>query len=203
MWQMQWMLNLIPDSVFVGITYLLFAAGAALYMGSKLVSWIPIIARYRLPAELMGVAALIVAAYLYGGQSYRAAIAEMKERVRVAEEKSQQANVVIQTQVVEKIKVVKENVYINREVVREVAGKQIDSTCALPNSAVSLHDSASRNEVAERARATDGTPSGTKASELLDRVVENYGACHENAEKLKGWQEWYRTQKRIFESIAK
>ena len=126
-----------------------------------------------------------------------------KERVRVAEEKSQQANVVIQTQVVEKIKVVKENVYINREVVREVAGKQIDSTCALPNSAVSLHDSASRNEVAERARATDGTPSGTKASELLDRVVENYGACHENAEKLKGWQEWYRTQKRIFESVVR
>lgn len=203
MWQIQWMLNLIPDSVFVWITYLLFAAGAGLYVGSKLVSWIPIMARYRLPAELVGVAVLVVAAYLYGGQSYRAAIAEMKERVRVAEEKSQQANVVIETKVVEKIKVVKENVYVNREVIREVAGQQIDSVCSLPRSAVSLHDSASRNEMAERARATDGTSSGVKASELLDRVVENYGACHENTEKLKAWQEWYRTQKRIFESVSR
>ena len=197
------MLNLIPDSVFVWITYLLFAAGAGLYVGSKLVSWIPIIARYRLPTEVIGIAALILAAYLYGGQSYRAAITEMKERVRQAEQQSQQANERLSEEIAKKQKVIKETVYVNREVIREVAGKQIDSTCALPNSAVSLHDSASRNEVAERARATDGTPSGVKASELLDRVVENYGACHENAEKLKGWQEWYRTQKRIFESIAK
>lgn len=203
MLHIQWMLNLIPDSVFVWITYALFAAGMALYLGSKLISWIPIVARYRLPVELLGVIALVVAAYLFGGQSYRSAIAEMKERVRVAEERSQQANVVIETKVVEKIKVVKENVYINREIVKEVAGQQIDSVCSLPNSTVGLHDSASRNEVAERARATDATPSGVKASELLDRVVENYGACHENAEKLKAWQEWYRTQKRIFESVKK
>lgn len=203
MWQIQWMLNLIPDSVFVWITYAMFLAGLALYIGSKLVSWIPIIARYRLPTEVIGIAGLILAAYLYGGQSYRAAIAEMKERVRQAEQQSEQANARLAEEVAKKQKVIKETVYVNREVIREVAGKQIDSTCALPNSAVSLHDSASRNEVAERARATDGTPSGTKASELLDRVVENYGACHENAEKLKGWQEWYRTQKRIFESISR
>ena len=85
MWQVQWMLNLIPDSVFVWITYLLFLSGLVLYVASKLVSWIPIIAHYRLPAELIGVAALVIAAYLYGGQSYREAIAEMKERVKVAD----------------------------------------------------------------------------------------------------------------------
>lgn len=203
MWQIQWMLNLIPDSIFVWITYALFLAGLALYVGSKLVSWIPMIASYRLPVELIGVAALVLAAYLYGGQGYREAIAEMKERVRQAEQQSQQANIQLAAEIEKKQKVIKETVYVNREVIREVAGRQIDSVCSLPNSAVSLHDSASRNEVAERARATDGTSSGVKASELLDRVVENYGACHENTEKLKAWQEWYRTQKRIFESVAK
>jgi hypothetical protein len=64
-----------------------------------------------------------------------------------------------------------------------------------------LHDSASRNEVPERAAATDGAPSGVEASRLLDRVVENYGAGHENAEKLRMWQEWYKEQKKIFESV--
>jgi len=203
MWQLQWMLQLIPDSIFVWITYLLFASGVILYVASKLVSWIPLMGRYRLPAELAGVAALVVAAYFYGGIGYREMIAEMKEKVRVAEEKSQQVNTVIETKIVEKIKVVKENVYINREIIKEVAGQQLDAQCSLPRSTISLHDSASRNEVPQRAAATDGTPSGVEASRLLDRVVENYGACYENAEKLKAWQEWYRAQQKIYNDITK
>ena len=203
MWQLQWMLQLIPDSIFVWVTYLLFAAGVVLYVASKLVSWIPLMGRYRLPAELAGVAALVVAAYFYGGIGYREMIAEMKERVRIAEEKSQQVNTVIETKIVEKIKVVKENVYINREIVKEVAGKQLDAQCTLPRSTISLHDSASRNEVPQRSAAVDGTPSGVEASRLLDRVIENYGACHENTEKLKAWKEWYNNQRKIYESIGK
>ena len=53
--------------------------------------------QYRLPAELVGVMALVIAAYFYGGISYREQIAEMKQRVRIAEEKSQQVNRVIET----------------------------------------------------------------------------------------------------------
>ena len=201
MWQLQWMLQLIPDSLFVWITYLLFAAGVALYVASKLVSWIPLMGQYRLPVELVGVVALVIAAYFYGGISYREQIAEMKQQIKVAEEKSQQVNTVIETKIIEKVKVVKENVYITREIVKEVAGKQLDAQCSLPKSTISLHDSASLNQVPNRAAATDGTPSGIEASRLLDRVIENYGACHENAEKLKAWQEWYREQKTIFDSI--
>ena len=203
MWQIQWLLQLIPDSIFVWITYLLFAAGVILYVGSKLVSWIPLMGQYRFPAELAGVVALVVAAYFYGGVSYREQIAEMKQRVRIAEEKSQQVNTVIETKIIEKIKVVKENVYITREIVKEVAGQQLDAQCSLPRSTISLHDSASRNEVPQRAAATDGTPSGIEASRLLDRVIENYGACHENTAKLEAWQQWYDNQRKIYESIAK
>ena len=203
MWQIQWLLQLIPDSIFVWITYVLFAAGVVLYVASKLVSWIPLIGQYRLPAELVGIVALVIAAYFYGGISYREQIAEMKQRVKIAEEKSQQVNTVIETKIIEKVKVVKQNVYITREIVRDTAGQQLDAQCSLPRSTVSLHDSASLNQVPQRAAAVDGTPSGIEASRLLDRVIENYGACHENAEKLRAWQEWYREQEKIFESISK
>ena len=161
--------------------------------------------QYKLPAELVGVVMLVVGAYLFGGhnvqQAWLARVAELEAKVKVAEEQSQKVNTVIQEKVVTKIKVVKENVYVNREIIKEVAGKQLDASCSLPKSTVSLHDSASRNEVAGRAAATDGTPSEVKASQLLDRVVENYGSCHENAAKLEAWQEWYREQKKIFESV--
>ena len=183
----------------------MLSVGMVLYIASKLVRWIPMMGQYKLPAELVGVVLLIVGAYFYGGHGVQSAwlarVAELEAKVKVAEEKSQQVNTVIETKIVEKIKIVKENVYVNREIIKEVAGKQLDAQCTLPKSTVSLHDSASRNEVPERAATTDGTPSGVEASQLLDRVVENYGACHENAEKVRMWQEWYREQKKIFESV--
>jgi hypothetical protein len=198
-----WILSLLPESIFILIYCIMLLAGIVLYVASKLVTWIPMMGQYRLPAEIIGVVLLVIGAYFYGGHGVQKAwlerVAELEAKVKIAEEKSQQVNTVIETKVVEKIKVVKENVYVNREIIKEVAGKQIDASCSLPKSTVSLHDSASRNEVPERAAATDGTPSG--ASRLLDRVVENYGACHENAEKLRMWQEWYREQKKIFESV--
>ena len=88
MWQIQWMLQLIPDSLFVWITYALFLAGVVLYIASKLVGWLPFINRYKLVAELSGVAVLIVAAYFYGGVEYRLMIADLKARVAVAEKQS-------------------------------------------------------------------------------------------------------------------
>ena len=205
MGQFGWMLSLVPDSLFVWIYYIMLTLGVGLYIASKLIKWIPLMGQYKLPAELVGVVLLVVGAYFYGGHSVQSAwlarVAELEAKVKVAEEKSQQVNTVIETKIVEKIKIVKENVYVNREIIKEVAGKQLDAQCTLPKSTVVLHDSASRNEVPERAAATDGTPSGVEASRLLDRVVENYGACHENAEKLRMWQEWYREQKKIFESV--
>jgi hypothetical protein len=202
-----WILHWLPDSIILFVTYGLFALGLGLYVASKLVQWIPIMGQYRLPAELLGIVAVIVAAYLYGGYStemtWRERVRELEAQVKIAEEKSQQVNTVIQEKIVTQVKVIKENVYVNREIIKEVAGKQLDAQCTLPKSTVSLHDSASRNEVPERAAATDGTPSGVEASQLLDRVVENYGTCHENAEKLKAWQDWYREQKKIFEGAVK
>jgi hypothetical protein len=201
MWQIQWLLQLIPDSIFVWITYALFLAGAVLYIVSKLITILPMIGRYKIVAELTGVAALIVAAYFYGGVEYRLMIADLKDRVAIAEQQSKDANVALEKKTKEKVQVIKETVYVNKTIIKETAGRQIDSQCVLPRSAVSLHDSASANQVSRGPESTDGTPSAVKASELLETVVDNYGACHENAEKLRGWQEWYRTQKQIHESI--
>ena len=203
--QVSWMISLIPDSILIWVYYLLLFTGFGLYIASKLIKWIPLMGQYKVPAELIGVVLLVVGSYFYGGygveMSWRDRVKELEAKVKAAEEQSQKVNTVIEEKVVYKTKVIKENVYVNREIIKEVAGKQLDASCTLPNSTVSLHDSASRNEVAGRAAATDGTASKVKASELLDTVVQNYGACHENAAKLEAWQEWYREQKKIFESV--
>ena len=205
--QLVWMFSLLPDSIFVMLTYVIFAAGLLLYIASKMVQWIPIMAQYRIPAELVGVLCLCIGAYFFGWRGneehWLAKIKELEQKVAIAESRSREVNTVIETKIVTKIKVIKETVYANKEIIREVAGAQLDSQCSLPQSSVVLLNSASRNEVARGSESVDGTPSDIKASALLDTVVENYGICNENIEKLKAWQEWYRAQKQIFEGISK
>ena len=205
MGQIGWMLSLIPDTLFIWIYYIMLTLGVGLYIASKLVKWLPMMGQYKLPAELVGVVLLVVGAYFYGGHSVQSAwlarVAELEAKVKIAEEKSQQVNTVIETKIVTKVKVIKENVYVNREIIKEVAGKQLDAQCTLPKSTVSLHDSASRNEVSRGAGSADGTASNVKASELLTTVVENYGTYYEMRERLLGWQDWYTKQKHIFETI--
>ena len=205
--QLVWMFSLLPDSIFVMLTYVIFAAGLLLYIASKMVQWIPIMAQYRVPAELVGVLCLCAGAYFFGWrgneEKWLTRIKELEQKVAIAESRSREVNTVIETKIVTKIKVIKETVYANKEIIREVAGAQLDSQCSLPQSSVVLLNSASRNEVARGPESVDGTPSDIKASALLDTVVENYGICNENIEKLKAWQEWYREQKQIFEGVSK
>jgi hypothetical protein len=132
MWQLQWMLSLIPDSLFIWVTYILMVIGAGLYVASKLVKWIPLMGQYKLPAELIGVVVLLAGTYLFGGysveMSWRDKVRVLEEKVKAAEAKSQEVKVQIQEKIVYKTKVVKEKetVYIDR--IKEIA-KEIDAKC--------------------------------------------------------------------------
>jgi hypothetical protein len=41
-------------------------------------------------------------------------------------------------------------------------------------------------------------PAGSSASAVFDTVIENYGTYNEVATQLRGWQQWYVDQKKIF-----
>lgn len=132
MWQFQWMLSFIPDSLFIWITYGLMAIGVGLYAASKLVTWIPLMGQYKLPAELIGIVVLLGGVYLFGGygveMSWRDKVRVLEEKVKAAEAKSQEVKIQIQEKIVYKTKVVKEKetVYIDR--IKEIA-KEIDAKC--------------------------------------------------------------------------
>jgi hypothetical protein len=139
MWQIQWVLSLIPDSILIWIYYLLLLAGLGLYVCSKLVKLIPLMGQYKLPAELVGVAVLCLASWLLGGygveMAWRDKVKELEAKVAIAEQKSQQVNTVIQTKVVERVKMVEKKV----EVVRTQIEKDkeiINAECKVPDIAV-------------------------------------------------------------------
>ena len=132
MWQFQWMLSLIPDSFFVWITYILMIVGAGLYVASKLVTWIPLMRQYKLPAELAGIVILMMGIYVFGGygveMSWRDKVRELEEKVKAAESKSQEVKIEIQKKIIYKTKIVKqkETVYVDR--IKEIS-KEVDAKC--------------------------------------------------------------------------
>lgn len=141
MWQLSFMFGLIPDSLFVWITYALFGLGFALYVASKLVSIIPFISQYKTLAEVVGIVLLVVGAYFYGGwgteQAWRAKVAELEERVKISEQQSKEANSKIQTKIVEKVKEIKVFQDRIKEVIIEKE-KIIDAQCKVPQEALDI-----------------------------------------------------------------
>ena len=155
MWQFQWVLSLIPDSLFVWITYILMTIGAGLYVASKLVKWIPLMGQYKLPAELIGIAVLLIGTYLFGGygveMSWRDKVRQLEEKIKVAESKSQEVKVQIQERIVYKTKIVKqqETVYIDR--IKEIA-KEVDAKCEVDPRIVEQLNKASEDPTKESAK---------------------------------------------------
>ncbi len=149
------------------------------------------------------IAVLVLATAFFFGhhmneQKWLDRVKEMEAKVAVAEQKSHEVNTIVETKIVEKIKLIKDTKNANKETAKIIA-KQLNDTCSVPESTVMLINSASQNEVAGSASVTNGSPSNVRASEVIETVVENYARCNDLREKVISWQEWYKEQKKIFE----
>jgi hypothetical protein len=196
-----WLLKFLPDWIFHAVLVL----GVMAMVASFVLKFIPFVTAYRLPIQAAGLVLVVLGVWFQGAMSNEAAwqarVHEMEQKVAVAEVKSAQENVRIVTQVVTRIQTIKDTTNANVQYLEKQVAQDLDRECSLTNASVMLHNSASQNEVARSAGDTLGGTSEVKASELIGAVVENYGTYYQVVEKLKGWQDWYRTQKAIFESI--
>ena len=106
--QMLWIISLIPDMFWT----LLLGAGVLAVVASYLLGKIPFVSQYKIPLRVGGVVAVLIGVYFYGvianEAKWQTRIKELEEKVAVAEAKSTETNTVIKTEVVEKVKVVKE-----------------------------------------------------------------------------------------------
>ena len=193
-----WMLALVPTEILQLFVHGVVGLAAVLFVASFF---------FGVYKPLFRIAAFVIALfgiYFEGGymteMEWRARVEALEAKVKVAEEKSAEVNTVIEKQYVDRVKVIKETANANIQYVDRVVAKY-DNLCTLSNAAVMLHDSASRNEVA---RSTIGLDEGTtslKISDILTTVTDNYATYYQVREQVLGWQQWYREQKKIFESV--
>jgi hypothetical protein len=125
------------------------AAGIALTVAAFFINRIPVINQYRLPAQVLGIALLVLGVYFRGGYAveaeWRERVAEVEARLAQAEQQSQQANVVLEKKGKDRILVIKEK----GEVIKQYIDREItkyDNTCVIPDEVVKAHNAAARNE---------------------------------------------------------
>ena len=126
-----WILHLLPESFILVVTYCLMGIGSLGLVASWIITFIPFLNIHRTWIQLVSILLLAGGIYWYGGysneMSWRERVAEMQEKVRAAEEKSQQANTEVQTRIVEKTKVIREKGKIQIEYInRLVEGKTVE-----------------------------------------------------------------------------
>lgn len=189
---MLWLLSHLPNWLFHGIVIL----GIVLYFIPAVIQYIPFISPYKRIVKLVGIILLLGGIWLEGGNYYydtaRAEIERIEKESEVATDK-------IKKEYEDKIAQTKQRGDTIVKYVDKFITKEADAKCVIPNSFVSLHNSAVHNQVPDTSRVADESPSGVALSTTTKTVVENYNTYHEVREQLLSLQKWINEQKKIRE----
>ena len=126
-------------------------AGILLTVTAFFIRRIPVINQYRTPAQVLGIALLVIGVYWRGGYAiemeWRERVAEVEARVAAAEAQSKEENVKIVTKVVTKIQVVRtrgEDIvkYVDREIIKYDTKFAPGGQCEIPQEFIRAHNSA-------------------------------------------------------------
>jgi hypothetical protein len=158
--QISWMLSLIPDAVLNWAYWAIIITGITGVLAGWLGKWIPFYGNYVKILQPVGIVLLVLGVWLRGGydteMAWRDKVAKLEEQVKIAEQKSQETNTVIQEKVVEKTKVIKGKTeyitqYLDREVVKNQEIIKYIENCPVPKEIIDIH-----NQAADINKAAEG-----------------------------------------------
>jgi hypothetical protein len=150
-----WMLSFVPDSLLYWIVNTILVIGAigsflSFFVLHKILNKFPALAPYHLLIQIVSIVLLVAGVYLKGGygveMAWRERVADLEAKIKVAEAKSEQANIDLAAKQKEKVKVVKEVQVVIKEKIVQVASK-IDAECKVDPDAISIINDAAKNQV--------------------------------------------------------
>jgi len=167
MWQLSWILSLIPEWILVTLIHGTVVVGLVLTFCGGLLKFIPVINPYAAIAKQIGIVLLVIGVFFEGGlaveQSYRARIAEMQAKIKEAEIKSVKLNEKLTVEVSKNKELIKEKVNKNAKDI-EAKREAINAECKLSDDAWVLYNRAIEPKVSRGPSSANGARSGSKAS---------------------------------------
>lgn len=158
MWQLTWMLSLLPNWFWS----LVLVVGVLAVLAAWVLKFVPFVSTYRLPIQVGGILALVVGVYFQGvianEAKWEARVKELEAKLAVAEEESKKTNTVIKEKIVKQKEYVKGKTeyitkYIDKEVVKKEEIIKYVETCPVPKELIELHNQATdMNRPAEGAK---------------------------------------------------
>ena len=160
MWQLAYLWNLIPTVVIAWVVNGLIIVGIIGVCASWIARWVPYVSAYRGPVQLVGTVCLVLGVYMKGGadveMKWRSQVEDFQAKITVAETQSKEANERLATEFKKSTQLIEEVKNANKASIRANA-IQIDSECRVPDVAISLHNSASLNQVSNSSKGATGT----------------------------------------------
>lgn len=192
-----WLLNWLPDFVF----HLFVIIGVLGIVTSFFFGFMPFVSQYKLPIQIISIIVLVVGIWFEGAisnnNSWLLKVKELEVKLAKAETQSAQVNTILVEKILEKEKIIKDK---QNELKNAINKYAIDS-CRLSNATVSLFNSSSQAELPDSAIHTITGTSEVTIAELLNTVNDNNATYYKLVEQVKGWQDWYYKNKKIFEGI--
>lgn len=192
-----WLLNWLPDFVI----HLIVIAGVFGIIASWFFGFLPFINQYKLPVQIISIIVLIIGIWFEGAisnnNSWLLKIKDMEVKVAQAETQSAEVNTILVETILKKEKIIKDK----QNEIKSAINKYVTDECRLSNAAVILYNSSSQNELPPSTIDSVRGTSEIKIADLLTTVNDNNTTYYQVVEKLLGWQEWYKKQKSVFDSI--
>jgi hypothetical protein len=142
-----WMMHLLPESFLILIIHALLVTGligmVIGFIGGKL----PFVGAYATIIKIVSIVLFCIGLYWKGGYSveedWRQRVAEMEAKIKIAEEKSKETNVIIETKYKDRVKKITEtrNVVVEKIKINE---KIINAKCELDPAVISILNEAAK-----------------------------------------------------------
>jgi hypothetical protein len=146
-----WILHFLPDALILWACNLTLLAGIALVIAGFFAHRIPVIWQYQVPFKVLGIALLALGVYFRGGYAvemdWRERVAEVEALLKVAQEQSVTENTRIETKLVTRTQLVREQGqevirYIDREIVKYDTKFAPGGQCEIPQEFIKAHNDA-------------------------------------------------------------
>lgn len=158
MWQVQWMLSLIPAEILSLIYWIIIAVGITGIAAGWLGRWIPFYGKYVQLLKPIGVLLVVLGVWLRGGydveMAWRAKVKDMENKVAIAEEQAKTATAKVETKVVTQTKIVREKGetivrYVDKVVTQDKEVIKFVEHCPIPPAVVNTINAAAKNQPIE------------------------------------------------------
>lgn len=144
MWQIMWLLSLVPDYVY----HVLLILSVLAFGASYILKMVPFVSGNAFIIRVISAVLIVFFMWMEGGfaneAKWKARVAELEAKVAVAEKKAAETNTQIETVYVDRVQVVHDVQIKTISVIRKNASK-IDATCKVTPEVISILNASAKS----------------------------------------------------------